>query len=146
MRTLGLLQRNHWEHAAQVIDLYANNLFGPDVEHKVNRLVLDNANAVAKVDLTAAVKQLLLEFLSVLLNDYGLTDKNSLLTDRTFLVKAVKILKAKAVLEGRDTIPEDLFVLKYLTTFRIPEELHNRIEDIINDLLRKKLAPEDGRC
>ena len=46
MRTLGLLQRNHWEHAAQVIDLYANNLFGPDVEHKVNRLVLDNANVL----------------------------------------------------------------------------------------------------
>ena len=69
----------------------------------MNRLVLDNANVLLpKVDLTAAVKQLLLEFLSVLLNDYGLTDKNSLLTDRTFLVKAVKILKAKAVLEGRE--------------------------------------------
>ena len=147
MRTLGLLQRNHWEHAARVVDLYANNLFGPDVEQKVNRLVLDNANALLpKVDLTAAVKQLLLEFLNVLLNDYGLTDKNSLLTDRTFLVKAVKILKSKAVLEGRDhCVPEDLFVLKYLTTFRIPEELHNRIEDIINELLRKKkLAPEEG--
>ena len=55
MRTLGLLQRNHWEHAAQVIDLYANNLFGPEVEHKVDRLVLDNANVLLpKVDLTAA--------------------------------------------------------------------------------------------
>jgi hypothetical protein len=46
----------------------------------------------------------------VLLNDYHLNDSNSLLTDRTFLVKAVKILKSKAVLEGRmRCIPEDLF-------------------------------------
>ena len=95
------------------------------------------------MDLTAAVKQLLLEFLSVLLNDYGLTDKNSLLTDRTFLVKAVKILKSRRS-KAVTTVSRKIFVLKYLTTFRIPEELHNRIEDIINDLLRKKLAPEDG--
>jgi uncharacterized protein with von Willebrand factor type A (vWA) domain len=91
------------------------------------------------------VKQLLLELLNVLLNDYHLNDSNSLLTDRTFLVKAVKILKAKAVLEGRmHCVPEDLFVLKYITTFRIPEELHKRLEEIINELLRKKkVAPEE---
>ena len=60
----------------------------------------------------------------MLLNDYGCNDSNSLLTDRTFLVKAVKILKAKAVLSGRDRcMPEDLHVLKYLTAFRIPEEV-----------------------
>ena len=147
MRTLGLLQRNSWEEAARVVDLYAHNPLSREIEHRIDRTVLDGASALLpKVDLTPAVKQLLLEFLNVLLNDYGLTDKNSLLTDRTFLVKAVKILKAKAVLEGRDhCVPEDLFVLKYLTTFRIPEELHKRIEDIINDLLRKKkLAPEES--
>lgn len=147
MRTVGLLQQNSWEHAARVIDLYADKLLEPEVAAKVNRAVLDDAHTLLPaVDLTDAVKQLLLEFLNVLLNDYGLDDTNSLLTDRTFLVKAVKILKAKAVLEGRQhCIPEDLFVLKYLTTFRIPEDLHNRIEDIINDLLRKKkVAPEEA--
>jgi MoxR-like ATPase len=147
MRTVGLLQRNAWEDAARVIDLYADKLLEPEATVKVNRSVLAEAHELLPaVDLTEAVKQLLLEFLNVLLNDYGLNDTNSLLTDRTFLVKAVKILKAKAVLEGRDhCIPEDLFVLKYLTTFRIPEELHNRIEDIINDLLRKKkVEPEEA--
>jgi MoxR-like ATPase len=147
MRTLGLLQRNSWEHAARVIDLYADDHLEPEVVQKTDRAALDRANAaLPRVDLTATVKQLLLDFLSVLLNDYGLNDSNSLLTDRTFLVKAVKIFKAKAVLEGRhQCIPEDLFVLKYLTTFRIPEELHNRIEDIINDLLRKKkVVPEEA--
>ncbi len=147
MRTLGLLQQNSWENAARVIDLYADKQAGPEIGDKVDRTVLDQANRfLPRVDLTAEVKQLLLEFLNVLLNDYGLDESNSLLTDRTFLVKAVKILKAKAVLEGRDhCVPEDLFVLKYLTTFRIPEELHNRIEDIINDLLRKKkVAPDES--
>lgn len=140
MRTLGLVQQNNWQNAAQVIDLYAASTMAPSIDGKVQRMVLDDANTVLPtVDLTAEVKQLLLDFLSVLLNDYGLDDSNSLLTDRTFLVKAVKILKAKAVLEGRDhCVPEDLFVLKYLTTFRIPEDLHNRIEDIISELLRKK--------
>jgi MoxR-like ATPase len=140
MRTLGLLQRNSWSEAARVVDLYASVSTGPEIVDKVDRVILDEAHvALPKVDLTAEVKQLLLDFLNVLLNDYGLDDSNSMLTDRTFLVKAVKILKAKAVLEGRDhCVPEDLYVMKYLTTFRIPEELHNRIEDIIADLLRKK--------
>jgi len=146
MRTLGLLQRNQWEQAARVIDLYADNHLSGQLSPKVSRVILDAANtAVPQVDLTAPVKQLLLELLNVLLNDYNLNDSNSLLTDRTFLVKAVKILKSKAVLEGRThCIPEDLFVLKYITTFRIPEELHKRLEEIINELLRKKkVAPEE---
>ena len=147
MKTLGLLQRNNWESAAKVIDLYASVNAGREIVDKVDRSALDEANtAMPKVDLTAAVKQLLLEFLNVLQNDYGCDETNSLLTDRTFLVKAVKILKAKAVLEGRDhCVPEDLFVLRYLTTFRVPEEVHNRIEDIIRDLLqKKKLAQEES--
>jgi MoxR-like ATPase len=146
MRTLGLLQRNQWESAARVIDLYADDHLSNKLSPKVSRAVLDAASTqVPRVDLTAQVKQLLLELLNVLLNDYNLNDSNSLLTDRTFLVKAVKILKSKAVLEGRaHCVPEDLFVLKYLTTFRIPEELHKRLEDIINELLRKKkVAPEE---
>jgi MoxR-like ATPase len=147
MRTLGLLQRNNWDAAARVVDLYADATTGPEVEQQVNRAALDDAyTTLPTVDLTPPVKQLLLEFLNVLLNDYGLDDSNSLLTDRTFLVKAVKILKAKAIIEGRNhCVPEDLFVLKYLTTFRIPEELHNRIEEIISELLRKKkVVPEEA--
>ena len=146
MKTLGLLQRNNWESAAKVIDLYASVNAGREIVDKVDRSALDEANtAMPKVDLTVAVKQLLLEFLNVLQNDYGCDETNSLLTDRTFLVKAVKILKAKAVLEGRDhCVPEDLFVLKYLTTFRVPEEVHNRIEDIIRDLLQKKKLAEES--
>jgi len=129
-----------------VIDLYADNHLTGQLSPKVSRVILDAANtAVPQVDLTAPVKQLLLELLNVLLNDYNLNDSNSLLTDRTFLVKAVKILKSKAVLEGRThCVPEDLYVLKYITTFRIPEELHKRLEEIINELLRKKkVAPEE---
>jgi len=140
MRTLGLLQQNQWEQAARVIDLYADNHLQGQMSPKVSRPILDQANTlVPQVDLTGEVRQLLLELLNVLLNDYNLNESNSLLTDRTFLVKAVKILKSKAVLDGRTyCVPEDLYVLKYITTFRIPEELHKRLEEIINELLRKK--------
>lgn len=147
MRTLGLLQRNRWEEAAQVIDRYADDhLRRGDGRAKVTRVVLDDATALLpNVNLTVEVRNLLLELLSTLINDYNLTEKNSLLTDRTFLVKAVKILKARAVLAGRDhCVPEDLHVMKYILTFRIPEDLYNRLEDIINELLRKKkVAPEE---
>src|SRR5215475_5964930 len=37
MRTLGLLQRNQWEQAAKVIDLYADNHLSGLLSPKVNR-------------------------------------------------------------------------------------------------------------
>lgn len=71
MKTLGLVGRNHWEDAAQVIDLYASTSSNVrEVDEKVDRAALDAANtAMPKVDLTPAVKQLVLEFLNVLIND-----------------------------------------------------------------------------
>ena len=66
---------------------------------------------VSSVDLTEEVKCYLLELLRVLRDEYGCDDRNSLLTDRTFLVRAVRVLKAKALLEGREHCePEDLKV------------------------------------
>eukprot|EP00931_Biecheleriopsis_adriatica_P032553 TRINITY_DN18991_c0_g1_i1.p1 TRINITY_DN18991_c0_g1~~TRINITY_DN18991_c0_g1_i1.p1 ORF type:complete len:806 (+),score=182.84 TRINITY_DN18991_c0_g1_i1:57-2474(+) len=58
------------------------------------------------------------------------------LSDRTFLVKAVRVLRASALSAGRDCCePEDLFALRFLTTFRVPPDVHARIEDIIRGIL-----------
>ena len=66
MKTLGLLQRNHWESAAKIIDLYASTDSRAAIKDRVDRSALDDAHeAMPKVDLTAEVKQLLLEFLNV---------------------------------------------------------------------------------
>ena len=66
----------------------------------------------------------------------GCTDKNSLLTDRTFLVKAPRIMQAKALLAGRTRVAaEDLRVLAMLTTFRVPPHVHSDMNEIIDEVV-----------
>ena len=55
---------------------------------------------------------------------HKLDHSNSLLTDRTFLAKAPKLIRASAVVAGREAAhPDDLNVLKLLTAFRVPDEV-----------------------
>ena len=87
------------------------------------------------------VKRALLRVLQHLVVDYGLDHNNSILSDRTFLVNALKIMKANAILNGRDRcIMEDLYCLNMLTTFRVPMEVHEQIDDVIKQSI---LAEED---
>ena len=80
----------------------------------------------------------LLELLGRLTETHGCTDKNSLLTDpdRTFLVKAPRIMQAKALLAGRTRVAaEDLRVLAMLTTFRVPPHVHSDMNEIIDEVV-----------
>ena len=96
-------------------------------------------NHLLNIKVPKEVKTRLMNFLGRLVEDFHLDEKNSLLTDRTFLVKAVRILKAKAVLDGREqVIPKDLSVLKYMLTFRVPDEVYHNIEEILTELAEKK--------
>ena len=64
--------------------------------------------------------------------DYGCDETNSLLTDRSFLVKAIKLLRGCALLAGREAVAlEDLEVLRWMTTFRVPEEVHEKIPELL---------------
>ncbi|CAK9010762.1 ER lumen protein-retaining receptor [Durusdinium trenchii] len=142
----GLIQSGDWEAAERVIDMYG--LSQADVEDMEVRsigreAVLTACGLVPHVLLGEPPKQALLSLLRVLRNDYNLDESNSLLSDRAFLVKAVRILKANAVLSGRYFCePEDLRVLRFLTTFRVPAHVHEQIEDIIERVLAE-LQPED---
>lgn len=140
-RTVGLIQRNMWEAAKKVIDLYADS--GADhsqIIPIVDRAVFDKAfKLMVSVVVPQEVKEVLLALLFTLINDYKLDDSNSLITDRTFLVKAIKIMKAKAVISGRTrAILDDLKVMKYITTFRVPPEVHEQIEEITEEIINKK--------
>ena len=67
-----------------------------------------------------------------LVADHGCDERNALLTDRSFLVKAVKILRAQALLAGRDRVElADLGALRWMTTFRVPEEVHARVPELL---------------
>ena len=78
------------------------------------------------------MKRALLRVLQHLVVIGGLDHNNSILSDRTFLVNALKIIKANAILNGRDRCNmEDLYRLNMLTTFRVPMEAHEQIDDVI---------------
>ena len=72
------------------------------------------------------------EILRALIREHDCDETNSLLTDRTFLVKAMKLLRGRALLAGRDQVmPDDLDVLRWMTTFRVPGEVHEKLPDLI---------------
>ncbi len=114
LRIVGLIQKNQWEMAKEVIDFYAMHDFE---DAKIEPAPGDSLRAargiLLRVSLPELVKGMLLGFVSDLMTKFDLNDNNSLITDRTFLVKAVKMLKAKAILEHRWVVePQDMMVLK----------------------------------
>ena len=85
------------------------------------------------------VAKLLLECLRRLARDHGLDETNAMLTDRTFLVKAPRVLKAAALRRGSLRVEaEDLrTVLPLLTTFRVPPEAHAAVPGLVDDVLKR---------
>ncbi len=140
LRVVGLIQQNQWDMAKKVIDYYATHNFDDkEIEPAPSDNLKAETDILLKVELPERVKDMLIGFVTDLMTRFDLNDNNSLITDRTFLVKAVKMLKAKAVLEQRWVVePSDLIVLKYMTTFRVPPEVHEKVEDLIEEAEQKK--------
>jgi len=141
LRVTGLVNQGDWKAVEDVIDLYSAPRLASDSRHvdAIERdVIIEASELVPLVVLGEPTKKVLVELLRVLRDDYGLGEGNSLLTDRTFLIKAAKILKAQAVLQGRQVCePRDLFAMRFLTTFRVPTKVHEEIEQIIADILRR---------
>mmetsp|Transcript_33583 Transcript_33583/g.41257 ORF Transcript_33583/g.41257 Transcript_33583/m.41257 type:complete len:823 (+) Transcript_33583:329-2797(+) len=149
LRSHGLVNAGDWSAVESVIDLYAKPHEVGSRSH-VDTLGHHNTfqtagELVPLVILGDDTKRKLIKFLQILRDEYHLTEENSLLSDRTFLVKAVQALKANAVLNGRFVCePLDLYILRFLTTFRVPENVHEKIEEIIEKALSSpdKLPPQ----
>lgn len=141
IRSAGLIQENRWDEVRQVIDLYSNTQFSEEIkpEPVMDRNIFDESyQLIHKVDVPDIVKRALVDLLSRLVNQFKLDPSNSLITDRSFLVKTLKILKAKALLEGRlEVIPDDLLVLVYLTSFRLPEDIDKNITTLIRESIER---------
>ena len=146
----GLVDCAMWMEALEVIDMYDNvgieGESSPGTEtaatSKESHSFLEECTYFHKsIAVPNNVKRALLRVLQHLVVDYGLDHNNSILSDRTFLVNALKIMKANAILNGRDRcIMEDLYCLNMLTTFRVPMEVHEQIDDVIKQAI---LAEED---
>jgi MoxR-like ATPase len=139
VRPKGLINEGQWESVAEVIDMYA----GPSPASSAHfpeghgrEIITKCSDLVPEVEFGESTKNVFMELLRVLHEEHELGETNSLLTDRTFLIKAVKIIKAHAVLNGRQTCePADLKAMRFMTTFRVPAKVHDQIEDIIAKII-----------
>ncbi len=105
----------------------------PDPEPVVERAAFDALyERLGRVRVPESVKDALIDVCRTLAVDYDCDETNSLLTDRSFLVKAVKLLRGRALVAGREEVaPSDLAVLEWMTTFRVPPEVHAKMGDVI---------------
>jgi MoxR-like ATPase len=139
LRVGSLLQSRQLEAARALLDGFASGAVEerPEPQPVLARSDLDSAHAaLARVAIPAALKEALLELLRRLVVDHGCDESRALLTDRSFLVKSVKLLRGQALLAGRErALPEDLQLLALMTTFRLPEEVHASLPDLINSVI-----------
>lgn len=135
LRVGGLIQSDDPSAARNLIERFARGEVAeqPEPSPVVDRTDLDALYArLAEIELPERVQDSLLETLRSLVQEHGCNDTNSLLTDRSFLVKSVKLLRGRALLAGRSEVAlEDLEVLTWMTTFRVPEEVHEKMPELI---------------
>ncbi|MGH7884237.1 MAG: AAA family ATPase [Thermodesulfobacteriota bacterium] len=140
IKSLGISYGKRWDEARKVIELYSDKPLDEEIPVRVSKEIFDeNYKRLAKVVIPLDVQNRLADFITILIEDYGLNETNSLISDRTFFVKSLKIFKSHALLNNRDVCTtEDLRALKYMTVFRVPEEVYNQIDDILDSLESKK--------
>lgn len=141
IKSAGLIQEKRWEEVESVINLYSDNHFSDELVPKavLDRAIFDNAyELLRQVTVPEVVKKALIDILSRFVNQFKLDPTNSLITDRSFLVKTIKILKAQALLQGRLKVElADMAVIRYVTTFRVPEEINRSLPELIIDTVKR---------
>ncbi len=140
IKSVGTSYKRDWETAEKIISLYSGRDEKIKVPKLLDRTLLDKLHEQVKTTpIPKQVQQGLKEFIRILVEEFGLNETNSLISDRTFLVKALKIIRAHAVLEGRKScVMKDLEVLKYITVFRIPPEVYAQMDAILEQIIAKK--------
>lgn len=141
----GLSYGKKWNEAKEVVKLYSKRPLEYDVPVRVSKGVFDEYyGKLSSVEIPPEVQETLVEFVVTLIEEYGLNESNSLISDRTFFVKSLKIMRSHAILNGRaHCTVEDLRALKYMTAFRVPEEIFLKIEEILEDVISKKKHNKD---
>ena len=140
IKALGLSYGKQWGDARRVIELYSSKPFKEEIPVTVSKEIFENYFAkIEHIHIPAEVQDALANFVTILIENYGLNESNSLISDRTFFVKALKIIRSHALISNRESCTvEDLNALKYMTAFRVPEDVYDQIDDILANLNSKK--------
>jgi len=146
LKTGGAVVSQNWEQAREILDRYEGRPPEFDVPGAVDASLLREARRAAlHVRLPKAVVDAYQKVLDTLRNKYHCTAANSLLTDRTMLVKVPRMIRALALLEGRDEATvEDLRVLKYILTFRVPEQVYENLDQILDQIIEEAQEAEQN--
>ena len=143
LRVSGLLASGD-PGARTLIDRFADGevVEQPQVEPVLDRGAFDTLFAeLGRVEVPDALKDGLLQVCRALVVDHACDETNSLLTDRSFLVKAVKLLRGRALLDGRSAATlGDLSVLEWMTTFRVPPEVHEKMPERVRGVQERLAA------
>jgi len=136
----GLSYAKQWDDVKKIVSLYSTRNGSYDLITKVGKSALDESySQFEKVVVPVEVQEGLVSFVSWLVEDQRLNESNSVISDRTFLVKSIKIIKANAILNGRDAADlSDLKALKFLLAFRIPEELYELAQQKLEAIEKEK--------
>lgn len=142
----GLSYGKRWDEAKEVIKLYTERPAEYEVPARVSKEIFDEYyKKLGSVGIPEEVQEALANFVATLIEDYGCDESNSMISDRTFFVKSLKIMRSHALLHDREACTlEDLNALKYMTAFRIPEEVFLQLDQIIEDLTTKKKKTGTG--
>ncbi len=138
----GLSYGKKWDQAKEIIKLYSERPLSYEVPVRVSKKVFDEYyDKLGVVEIPNEVQEGLANFVATLIEDYNQNETNSLISDRTFFVKSLKIIRAHALLNNRDHCTlEDLRALKYMTAFRVQPEVFLKLDEIIDDVISKKKA------
>ena len=141
----GALSNQDWDRAREIMDRYDGGHPDFGQEPLVNSGILRQAHqASLQVEIPERVFRAYQKILETLRIKYNCTPANSLLTDRTMLVKVPRMIKAMALLHGREVAePADLRVLKYILTFRVPESVYEDLDKILEQAIEESEQEED---
>ena len=136
----GISYGKQWEDVKKVISLYATKNGANNFVAKVGKKALDDSyKNLQSVVIPVEVQEGLVSFITWLVEDQRLNESNSVISDRTFLVKSLKLIKASAVIDNRNEANlSDLKVLKFLLPFRVPEEILEAAEQKLESLENQK--------
>ena len=144
LKTQGAVASADWEEARAILDRYEGFPADINAEGRVSADALRASyDAHKQVVIPDTVMRAYRKILDDLRNRYGCDASNSLLTDRTMLVKVPRMIKAMAFLHGRSVAEtEDLRVLKYILTFRVPEQVYENLDQIIDQAVEENEQEE----
>ena len=138
----GAICTQQWDEASAIVDRGHATPAALPVRYLVTTDLLDEAHRTMQgVDVPHHVMRVYRNVLDILQNEMGCNPANSLLSDRTMLVKIPVMIRAVAVLDGRAVATaEDLVVLKSILTFRVPEAVYHRLDEILQRAAALALA------